>query len=226
MAFQGFPIATIEFLLELADNNNREWFEANKKRYERDVKAPAFACIEALGAELAGIRPAVQAVPKVNGSLFRLNRDTRFSHNKDPYKTHIGILMWEGSRKRMENSGFYFHVEPDLFLLGVGLYMFPKELFQPYREAVASEKHGLKLVKVAEQLEAAGYAVETEHYKRVPKGFAADHPRARFLKFNGLAAMVQMDLPREIHTPGIIDLAMEHYKAMLPMHEWILAALG
>lgn len=226
MTFQGFPRGTIEFLLELADNNNRSWFEENRKRYEKDVKAPAFACIESLGAALARVRPDIQAIPKVNGSLFRLNRDTRFAKNKDPYKTHIGILLWEGNRKRMENSGFYFHVEPGLFLLGAGLYMLPRELFQPYREAVDSGKLGPRLAEISEQLETAGYEVGTEQYKRVPKGFPADHPRARFLKFNGLAAMVQMDLPEEIHGPEIIDMAVHHFMEMVPIHQWILDALG
>lgn len=225
MSFNGFPIATIEFLLELADNNNREWFHENKKRYEKELKEPAFKFIETMGEVLSKERPNIQAIPKVNKSFFRLNRDTRFSKNKDPYKTHIGILMWEGNRKRMENSGFYFHVEPEKLLLGAGLYQIPKDLLKPFREAVASDQHSAKLLEIVKDLEKKGYAVGTEYYKKVPKGFDKDHKMEKYLRFNGLSVIAEFDLPKEIHSSEIIDISLEHYKNMMPLHKWLVDAL-
>lgn len=224
MNFQGFPKETIEFLFELTDNNNREWFSDNKYRYENYFKEPCFQFISALGESLCKIRPNIQAIPKINKSLFRLNKDVRFSKDKSPYKTHIGILLWEGNRKRMENSGFYFHVEPERIFLGAGLYIFPKELLKPYRDAVASEQFGPDLVKIARCLEKNGYKIGTEYYKKVPKDYDKDHPRENFLKFNGISTGIEIPLVAEIHSPRIVDIALEHFKNMMSLHEWVLKA--
>jgi len=79
-----------------------------------------------MGEKLRPLCPGINAIPKVNKSLFRINRDTRFAKDKSPYKTNLGILFWEGQGKRMESSGFYFHLEENLLMIGCGMYKFPK----------------------------------------------------------------------------------------------------
>ena len=225
MAFTGFPVETIHFLLDLQQNNSRTWFNENRSRYENHLKEPAMQFIGTMGTTLSKIRPDIHIIPKVDGGLFRLNRDTRFGRDKTPYKTNIGILLWEGNRKRMENTGFYFHLEPEKLLLGSGLYMMPPTLMKPFRDAIASESQDSELLNIIEKLEASGYVVGTEHYKRVPTGYDPECPANRFLRFNGLSAIIEMPVPPEVHTPDIIPLCMKHYLAMIPLHKWLLRAL-
>ena len=145
------------------------WFDQNRERYEQQVLAPSRDFIMALGARLKKIAPGVQADPRVNKSLFRLNRDIRFSSDKTPYKTHLGLWFWEGSRPRMECSGFYLHLEPSRVMLGVGLYAFPKDMLEAYRQSVVHPKHGPALTKaIAAIKKNKNYYVGEPHYKKDP----------------------------------------------------------
>ncbi len=126
--FSGFTRETIRFFTALRMNNNRDWFERNRETYETQVMAQARAFVTAMGASLKSIAPRIVAAPKVNKSIFRINRDTRFSQDPSPYKTNLGIYFWDGLRSRMESSGFYFHLEPPNLILGGGMYMIPDNL--------------------------------------------------------------------------------------------------
>jgi len=119
--FNGFPRELPRFLSQLEKNNTVEWFSARQKDYEAFVKHPSEEFVVAVGDRLRTFCPGINAIPKVNKSLFRINRDIRFSKDKSPYKTNLGILFWEGPGKRMESSGFYFHLEGDLMMVGCGL---------------------------------------------------------------------------------------------------------
>ena len=100
------------------------------------------------GQRLREISPRIVAVPRVNGSIFRLNRDTRFSSDPTPYKTNLGIYFWIGPWPRLESAGYYFHVEPPDFMVGGGVYMFPPAMIGPYRRAAADPRTGKELAKI------------------------------------------------------------------------------
>ena len=151
-AFQGYSKETISFFKGLKKNNTRQWFEGHREIYENHVLEPSKAFVVALGARLKEISPRIIAAPKINKSLFRLNRDTRFSLDKSPYKPNLGIYFWEGTRSRMECPGFYFHIEPPVLLLAGGMYMFPNRLMDRYRHAVVHPRHGPKLIKIIEAI--------------------------------------------------------------------------
>jgi len=119
--FNGFSGRTVEFFKELAVNNNKVWFEEHRQDYETYVLKPARSFIEGMGQLLSSVSPGVHADARVNKSLFRINRDTRFSKDKSPYKTHLGIWFWEGDGPRMECSGYYFHLEPHKLMLAAGI---------------------------------------------------------------------------------------------------------
>lgn len=219
--FRGFSPETTAFLAELTQNNNREWFDRNRDRYETYFLEPARMFIAAVGDALSGPLPDVRAIPKVNGSIFRLNRDTRFSRDKTPFKTHLGIWIWSGDGKRMERPGFYFHAEPGRLMLGSGMYMFPKDRMTPYRDAVIGPKSGKALKKAVDAVSGAGYEIGNVHYKRVPRGYDADHPNAPFLLHNGLTARVDMPLPDEFHSAGLVPFTMDHFLDMMPIVSWL-----
>ena len=223
--FRGFAKETVIFFEQLKKNNTREWFHDHKKDYEDVVKTPSMEFVTAMGKKLKEISPRINAVPQVNQSLFRLNRDTRFSPDKRPYKTHLGIWFWEGGRKRMECPGFYFHMGDGKLMLGAGMHIFPKMLLNPFRDAVVDKKLGPLLKKTLSEISKKGYVISGKHYKRIPRGYDDDHENAEWLMHNGLAAMAENKIPKEFYSDAIIDYAFSHFKNMSPLHEWLKEAL-
>ena len=118
--FTGFSPAVLEFYRGLVANNNREWFEANKDIYRQEVLGQAQCFVVAMGERLRRLVPTLAYDTRTNGagSIFRIYRDVRFSRDKTPYKTHLGIFFWEGAWSKKEAPGFYFQLEPER----VGLY--------------------------------------------------------------------------------------------------------
>lgn len=221
--FEGFSKKTVDFINNLKKNNNKKWFERNKKDYLNFVMNPARAFIVAIGERLKALSPHIIAVPKVNKSLFRINRDTRFSLDKFPYKTHLGIFLWEGNRPRMECSGFYFHLEPPKLILGVGIYRFPPLLLERYRRMVVDSEYGAELSDILKKIaRIKDVELGGKHYKRVPSGYDASHPNAEFLLYNGLYAGYETDLPDELYSRSLIDYCWEKYHPLAPLHDWLV----
>lgn len=227
IGFEGFAKQTVSFFSQLAKNNDKGWFDLHRDDYEQHVLAPAQAFVGVMGQQLGKISKGIVADPRVNKSLFRLNRDVRFSKDKRPYKTHLGIYFWEevGGRKRMECPGFYFHLEPGRLMLGVGMYIFPKDVLEAYRQAVVDPKQGPALVRAVKQVEGKGYSVAGEHYKRVPRGYDPEHKHADLLRHNGLAAMTEGKLPAELYSAKIVERCFSRFKEMAPLHRWLKGLL-
>jgi len=222
--FSGFPKECVTFFSELAENNNKPWFEKNKEDYENYVLAPAREFVVELGKRLRKISPKVNADPRPNKSLFRIHRDTRFSKDKTPYKTHLGIMLWEGSAPRMECSCYYFHLEPPNLMLGVGIYEFTKPALEDYRASVVHQTRGKQLAQAIKKITQNGECtLGGRVYKKTPRGFDADHPNADLLLFNGLHAGVTTKIPKELYSSAIIDYCFARYKKMDPLHKWLVA---
>lgn len=217
-----FPFNTISFLNKLAKNNNREWFLAHKEDYVKHFLEPAQIAVLKLGEFLQNLRPNIIAIPEVNKSIFRIQMDTRFSKNKVPYKTNLGLYFWEGYGKKLESSGFYFHIEPNYFLLAVGFYIFPKNTLQKYREVLLLQKNTDVLFKILKKLKDKGYSIEEQKYKKLPKGFTENHPLAYYSKFSGLYAMYQTHDYEQFRSKDIIYFSKKTFKDMLPLHDWII----
>jgi uncharacterized protein (TIGR02453 family) len=219
MAFDGFSDRTLRFLKDLGRNNNKGWFEAHRASYEEDLLEPALAFIETIGPMLAKFSPDVRAVPKVGGSMLRINRDIRFSPDKRPYKDHLDMRFRCGEAKTA--PGYWFSLRPTGLMLGAGMHMLDKPELDRYRDAVDHRASGETLAKTAAKVERAGYDLGGEHYKRVPTGFAADHPREALLRHNGVYAGRQMKLPAELHTGRFPAFCAAHYRKMSPLVDWL-----
>ncbi len=228
-SFTGFRKETVRFLNGLKKNNNKEWFEKNREVYDAHVMEPAKAFVVAMGERLRTIAPRIIAVPRVNKSIFRLNRDTRFSLDPSPYKTNLGIYFWEGGETRMEASGFYFHLEPPTLMLGGGFYIFPDPFVDRYRRAAVDPKRGRELAKIVADIEKLeGWSIGGTHYKRVPAGFDPNHANAELLKHRGLYAGIETKIPDELYSAKLVDYCFDRFKPILPLHKWLvkLAAGG
>ncbi|MFH1139289.1 MAG: DUF2461 domain-containing protein [Pseudomonadota bacterium] len=219
--FMGFTTKCLDFFTELSLNNNKTWFEEHRSEYQDHVLAPAREFVAALGEKLKKTRPGLQADPRVNKSLFRIFRDTRFSRDKTPYKTHLAVWFWEGPRPRMECPGFYFHLEPGLFRLGGGMYVFPGDVLEAYRRAATDPQSGPALVRALEKVRSSGsYVLGGKHYKKTPRGYGGAAIDPELLLHNGLYVGTDCP-PREVFSESLVDFCFNHFQNMMPLHEWL-----
>ncbi len=219
--FDGFSKSGVQFLRDLAKNNDKVWFSENKETFTTQLLQPAQAFVVAMGKKLETITPDVHADPRTNKSIFRIYRDTRFSADKSPYKTHLGIFFWEGDRPKMECSGFYFHLEPPNLMLGCGIHMFSKPLLKTYRELVVNNQSGAALVETIKGVGKKG-KVGGKHYKQSPRGFDPNHPNTDYLLYNGLHATTETKIPAELYTEALVDYCFKWYNDMTPLHKWLV----
>lgn len=223
--FTGFTQDTIVFFDELAHNNHRAWFTQNRERYQRTVIQPAQAFVMAMGERLRKISPEVIADPRGNGSgsIYRIHRDVRFSKDKTPYKTNLGVFFWHGSPRKGNQPGFYFHLDAEKLGLYGGMYVFDGAMLEKYRQAVVHPQSGRELLRAVKRVEAHSlYQLGDLHYKRVPKGFNAEQDPRDFLRYNTLYTVYATPIPAEIHSQELIEYCFGHYKNMYPVMRWLL----
>ena len=226
-AFDGFPGESVTLYSELASNNSRQWFAERKQDFETYVMAPARDFVFEMGERLKEIAPKIVADPRVDKSIFRPYRDTRFSKDKSPYKTHLGIFFWAGHLAKMDCPGFYFHLEPPNLLLGVGNHCFSKPLLEHYRNSVVDPKHGSALVKAIASVQKKGdYSIGEKHFKKTPRGYDPSHKNAELLLLGGLTAWVANPIPAEFYSKDIIEYCFSRFKDMSPVFDWLLDMIG
>ena len=218
-AFAGFPPEGRRFLAGLALHNEKAWFDANREAYDQHVLGPMRAFVLEAGSRL---RPKVKrlvADPRVGGSLFRINRDTRFSADKTPYKSWASARLWDGAGPGKELSpSFYLRLDAEEVYAGGGLYMFEDAQLERFRGAVTDDRVRRQLDRIVAKLdlEVGGQAL-----KRRPRGYAEDHPGGDWLRFKGLYAGCALD-ERSAKSAKLLDRAVEVYESLVPMHEWLM----
>ncbi|MDX9864016.1 MAG: DUF2461 domain-containing protein [Anaerolineaceae bacterium] len=221
--FTGFPLGTRDFYKDLAANNNKAWFTEHKPFYTQAILPAARALVSDLGARLCEIAPGVVIDTGLNGSgsIFRIHRDIRFSPDKSPYKTYLGILWWQGSRKKNENSGFYFQLEHNRLNLYTGVQLFPRDALDEYRQSVQDGKYGAALNEIIAQLQSSGYLIGGDQYKRLPAGYSGAQDNAELLLYKGLYAGMEGPIPDEFYAIDLVDICFEHFRNMAPLHHWL-----
>jgi uncharacterized protein (TIGR02453 family) len=158
----------------------------------------------------------------VNGSLFRINRDVRFSKDKAPYKAHIDLWFWEGKHRGWDAPGFFFRLLPTELILGTGMHRFDKVQLAAYREAVLEPKAGKALASTLEKLTNKGkYKVGEKARKKVPRGFDSEHTRAELLMYDGLTLALEEKLSANIGSARFVDACVAHYRALCPLNAWL-----
>jgi uncharacterized protein (TIGR02453 family) len=223
--FEGFPKKTLTFLRGIERNNTREWFEDHRTDYERFWLQPARDFVDAAGVALQKVAP-VSYEPKVNGSIFRINRDTRFAQDKRPYKTYLDIWFWEGAARRTAVSGFYLRLSPKHIAIGAGAHRFDPDRLATYRSAAADPTSGAALAKVVQKVGRAGWPVKGEHYRRLPAGLEATTDlQARLLRHNALWCGEDETVPGELHDRTFVRFAIDRWKKLAPLHRWLVDSL-
>lgn len=210
---------TLQFLSALEQNNNKPWFDANRKLYtaaKEDVERLVAQVITHLGA----IDPGIQGL-EVKQCMFRINRDVRFSANKAPYKTNIGFALTKGGKKS-PLAGYYVHLEPGKSFFGAGIYMpMPPELKKVRQEiAYCYEEFHAILSSDAFQSFFGGVEIQGHSLVKVPAGYAPDHRAAQYLKLKSVFASHDLtDL--ELTQPRLMDTLTEGFRIIAPLVAFI-----
>jgi uncharacterized protein (TIGR02453 family) len=218
----NFPLNAAKFLSKLKRNNNKDWFESHREEFNQQVLFPAQEFVIVMGELLRTIAPDITAIPKTDKSIFRLHRDVRFSKDKSPYKTNLGILFWEGERKKMECSGFYFHIEPGYCFFGAGIYMFTNDLLKKYRNIIYNPDKAKELDSILKKLKKKGYGFGGKTYKKVPKGFDPEYPFSDYLLYNGFYTYADNIDPKTLQKENPVKFTFKKFNEMLPIHQWLV----
>ncbi len=220
MSFTAFPNASLDFLARIRRNNTKEWFEAHRNEYETLILQPCRSCVVELGEHLQALVPTVNAIPKVNGSLFRIYRDIRFSKDKTPIKSRIGLIFWQGRGKRMQSSAFYLHFSPDELFVAVGIRGFSKAMLACYREYIKEARHRDALRHILETMHAAGFLSVEPKYRRLPRGFDSSLKEEPLTRYDSMYVFMLLP-PETIYSSNFISILYETYETMLPLQQWV-----
>lgn len=223
MKTMTFPFMTAKYLSDLSKNNSREWFLKNRERFDIEFLQPAVQFVIDIGERIQTFAPNVMAIPKVDKSIFRLHRDVRFRKNKEPYKTNLGLYFWEGKGKRMECSGFYFHIEPGNFFLGAGMYVFSPQQLKKYRDTVYNPDKGSELDSIIKSiLRNKNYSIGGKTFKKTPRGYDSDYKFADLLLHSGVYSFYEIDSLNMFHKKDIVEFSYSVFKDMNPLHQWLV----
>jgi uncharacterized protein (TIGR02453 family) len=234
-----FTPALFKFLRDLQRNNNREWFTANKARYEAELKEPCLRFIAGLDAPLKkAVSPHFVASPKaVGGSLFRIYRDTRFSGDKTPYKTHVGMTFFHEATKsvarveggsnaapgRLDAPLFYLHLQPGNCFIGGGVWHGQPETVKRIRNYMVNNPASWRKATRSAAF-AKMFALEGDSLSRPPQGFDPAHELIDDLKRKDFVCTAKLD-DEQLLSPDFQKIALKHFSTAAPMIDWLCGAL-
>ncbi|MDR1546407.1 MAG: DUF2461 domain-containing protein [Deltaproteobacteria bacterium] len=211
-----------KLLAGLRAHNNREWFEAHRDEIEELLLAPARWLVVETGAMLSAILPDLVAEPRIDRSIYRLRRDTRFSKDKNPYKSHLGLIWWlDRPEGKLESPCFYFHLEPDGWLWSAGCYRFSDAALLTWRNLLATEDKAADWLNLAAKLQRAGLTFNEPELKRAPAG--SSEAASPWLRRKGLYTWPGTLTPAgpELWGPGAAKLLFDHFKTAVPLMNFL-----
>lgn len=218
--FPGFTPQAFDFLRSLKSNNSRDWFTPRKDEYNDELRDPMQCLVAQLSRELPARGLPLSGNPR--RAVFRVYRDTRFSKDKTPYKTHVAAVLSRDGDKRAPGA-LYVHIEPGANRVGGGFWRPDKEFLRRWRERLAEDPE--PFLQIVEDLEAAGLTVGTSGSKltRMPRGFDdhRDGPAAEYLRWRGGFAATRDDIPdTAVQSPDFAGLVIETAEAVRPLLEY------
>lgn len=224
MSYQGLPRSSLTFLRELQANNRREWFEANRVAYDRDWLTAGLDLIAALAPLCAGLSPRLLAVPKLNQSLRRIHRDTRFSKDKTPYQPWLHFILSTGPAFN-KMPGMHIVLTPQGLGYGAGQYGLEPEALDRMRRRMCDPRDRSALLAALDEAAKVQSTLDPPDIARVPKGFRAEAEWDHLLRRKGLIVRTQANLPPPdwLFTPEAPGRLAEITRAHLPLLDWLTA---
>ncbi|HKX56618.1 MAG TPA: DUF2461 domain-containing protein [Xanthomonadales bacterium] len=222
--FAGFPADFFRFYEQLRRNNERDWFNTNKERFQQSVLEPMSAFITALQPSLAAISKHYIADPKPNGgSMFRIYRDTRFSKDKTPYKTHAACHFRHAAGKDAHAPGFYVHIDQDEVFFGGGIWQPPAPQLNRIRDFIADNARSWARIKNARKVQQAG-GIKGEGLQRPPRGFDEQHLHIEDLKRKSFYIMSEAG-PKDPSGAAFVEQVAQGFARAAPLNRFICDAL-
>jgi len=223
--FIAFEPSLFQFLRDLAKNNNREWFQKNKARYQSQVVSPVTAFIEAMMPRLDKITNAINVDSRPNGgSMFRIYRDARFSKDKRPYKENVGCHFRHRAGKDAHAPGYYIHLEPGNVFFGGGIWMPPSDILHKIRDSIDVDQKRWLSLRNSKKIQDLG-GIQGDGLKNPPRGFSAEHPCIDDLKRKSLFVMLRVD-EADVYDSDFITRVTKVYKDIAPLMEFLTVAVG
>ncbi|MFS1439339.1 DUF2461 domain-containing protein [Shewanella sp. 10N.286.48.A6] len=214
---------SFNFLSQLADNNNREWFKQHQQTYEDLVRTPTLKFIEAMQGPILSLSPRLTAVPKkVGGSMMRPQRDSRFSKDKSPYKLNVGIQFRHFQAKDVHAPGIYLHLANDGCFLAAGIWHPESKALNAIRHCIDENPNGYK--KASVQLAAAGFELSGDRLIRPPRGFDKDHPFIEELKRKDFIAIKPVTI-EQVCADDFVNFCSEEFKHTIGLMGYLCFAL-
>lgn len=211
--------STLEFLVNLKSNNNREWFLKNKLLY-LVAKNNYESFVQDIITKIIDFEPIMKGL-EVKSCVYRINRDIRFSNDKSPYKTHLGAFIVRGGKKNGDKfAGYYFHIEPGKSIMAGGAYMPPSPWLSAIREKINDEPE--KLIKIINSKEFIKYfgKIEGEKLKTAPKGYPSNHPNIDLLKFKSYLVVNEVS-DKIVLGEKYFEHVISVFKAMKPLNDYL-----
>ncbi|WP_115867595.1 DUF2461 domain-containing protein [Marinoscillum furvescens] len=213
---------SLKFLDQLAQNNSKEWMDANKSWYQ-ECRKEFIAFVDELIREMQTFEPAVAGL-EGRKCIFRINRDIRFSNDKSPYKINFGAAISEGGR-HSENPSYYFHLQPGENFMGGGIYMPPGEVLKKIRQEVDYNPEELKQIVAQRKFQDLFGEIRGEKLKTAPKGYPKDHPNIEFLKLKSYVVLHPL-ADAEISGEALLETTLECFRVMKPFNDYLAVAVS
>jgi len=207
----------IAFLKRLKRNNKREWFQAHQAEYHEQLKLPARQTVEELRALIQPLYPQLEMSPR---SVYRINRDTRFSEDKTPYKTWVGFYFWDRRFAKDQAPGLYIGMDPTGIALGGGCYRFESMQRAIFRERVMDGASLESFARALVPLKKTRFELKGRELKKIPRGYDPDHPHAQYLLHNGLFASKELDFPKSFGSSRFSRELARLLEPTVPLMRW------
>jgi len=222
VSFQGFPAEGLAFLRSLKRNNRREWFQPRKHVYDEQVRAPMKLLVSELNAAMMKFAPEYVREPEA--AIYRIYRDTRFSPDKTPYKTHIAAIFPRRGLEKHASAGLYFSVSDREVEIAGGVYMPTPDELRAIRLHLVGHHDELRRILRSRTLRAAMGGMQGAELSRVPKGFNPEHPSADLVRRKQWLLDVTLDLDIAANRK-LLDEVVKRFRAMAPFIEFLNAPL-
>ena len=214
---------TLDFIKDVADNNDRDWFAENKSRYEA-ARADVFLLIDKLIPELAAVDSAFPVDTPAKKCLMRIYRDIRFSKNKAPYKSNFGI-SFDVKGRGVTTPDYYLHIQPGKCFLGVGFWMPEPSVLKKIREEIDYNTSEFMEIISSNDFNRIFKLSDEDKLKNAPKGYEADHPQIEYLKLKSFIAVYELQ-DKDLLSPGIVDKLKTAFKVIHPFVLFLRNAVG
>ena len=221
MQFNGFSQKGTQFLKDLSQNNTKVWFEDHRHIWEDEIRTPTENFVEEMGETLQILVPSINYRAKTNKSLFKIYRDVRFSKDKTPMKSKIGILFWQGLGSRMQSSCFYMHFDKDEYFIASGIRNFKQPLLKTFREYLKDENKRIELYNILEELKSKGYDFPEPKFKRLPRGCNKDDKYAHLYLYSAMYAYKSFLIDDTFYKFDIATRAFNIYDDMKDLQSWV-----